>query len=95
MLKKEVCGRHLEMTAEVLQAGNSRPLNAKTGIQSRKLTRLSVEAWISSRSRYPSLHLDCRAIKAEGVGTWRESTWVTSPPRKSEKAGIVDRSDWH
>ncbi|GBN79541.1 hypothetical protein AVEN_99277-1 [Araneus ventricosus] len=95
MLKKEVCERHLKMAAEVLQAGNSRPLNAKTGIQSKKLTRLSVEAWISSRSRYPSLHLDCRAIKAEGVDTWKENTWVSSSPRKSEKTGIVDWSYWH
>ncbi|GBL64000.1 hypothetical protein AVEN_70077-1 [Araneus ventricosus] len=37
-----------------------------------ELAWCGAEGWISNPPQYPSCHLDCRAIKAAGVGTWGE-----------------------
>ncbi|GBN72772.1 hypothetical protein AVEN_204597-1 [Araneus ventricosus] len=50
--------------------GCSRPLHANTGIHSENPFKIKVEgaeSWISNRSGYPPLHLDCRGKIAAGV----------------------------
>ncbi|GBN36015.1 hypothetical protein AVEN_194721-1 [Araneus ventricosus] len=52
------------------KAGYSQPLHANTGIHCENPSKIIVEgaeSWISNRSGYPQLHLDCRGKIAAGV----------------------------